>query len=134
MFAFNPQCFQSRQISLSVFWHQLTGREKSKHCQFKMIINKVHATCHKIKVKKKKQFRIVGLKRSVFFFSLMILQRTTFSVILMHTHLEVCHFWARVCLSTSITEIFKDYVNMACTGGGTSPVTMFRVCPAVVCA
>lgn len=51
MFAFNPQCFQSRQISLSVFWHQLTGREKSKHCQFKMITNKVHATFHKSKLR-----------------------------------------------------------------------------------
>lgn len=52
MFAFNRQGFQSKQISLRLFWRQLSGREKSKLCQFSMIISKVHGTHHKITVKK----------------------------------------------------------------------------------
>ena len=64
-------------------------QRKSKHCQLKIIINKIHGTCHNSRVYRKK---IYSLKQwnSQGSFSLMRLDETTCTVsIHVHTHIQI---------------------------------------------
>lgn len=87
-------------------------QRKSKHCQLKIIINKIHGTCHNSRVYRKKN--IYSLKPWNFqgSFSLMRLDKTTCIVkySCTHTHTNLTwptNLWERVYFSISITDALK---------------------------
>lgn len=95
------------------------SREKSKDCQLKIIINKIHGTCHNSRIYRKK-YMFETMKLPGKFFTMRLDETTcTVSIHVHSTHTNLTwptNLWERVYFSISITDAFKNYPNMVYVG------------------